>query len=69
MDYGDFTKDEKAKASTRTPFVVKQRKDMVTDLEKCYTTMQSIQPLHSQARRPLGRFHSCKKLSLQLFWK
>ena len=30
----DFTKVRKRKASTRTPFVVKQRKEMVTDLEK-----------------------------------
>ena len=35
----DFTKMRKRKASTRTPFVVKQRKDMVTDLEKCCMTM------------------------------
>ena len=28
---------------------------MVTDLEKCCTITQSIQPLHSQARRPLAR--------------
>ena len=28
----------KRKASTRTPFVVKQRKEMVTNLEKCCTT-------------------------------
>jgi len=29
----------KRNASTRTPFVVKQRKDVVTDLEKCCTIM------------------------------
>ena len=34
---------------------MKQRKDIVTDLDNCYTTTYSIQPLHSQARRPLGR--------------
>ena len=34
---------------------------MVTDLEKCCMTTQLIQPLHSQARRPLGRYHSRKK--------
>ena len=51
----------KKKASTRTPFVVKQRKDTMTDLEKCCMTTQLIQPLHSQARRPLGRYHSRKK--------
>ena len=45
----------KRKASIRTPSVVKQRKDIVTDLDNCYTTTYSIQPLHSQARRPLGR--------------
>ena len=48
-------------------FVVKQRKEMVTDLEKCCTPTDSIQPLHSQARRPLGHFHSWKELSLRLF--
>jgi len=42
--YGKFTKDEKEKSQYA--------------LEKCCTTTQSIQPLHSQARRPLGHFHS-----------
>ena len=38
---GDSTKDKKKrKASTRTPFVVKKRKEMVTDLEKCCTILQ-----------------------------
>ena len=37
--YGDSTKDEEEKSSTRTPFVVKQRKEMVTDLEKCCMTL------------------------------
>jgi len=39
--YGDFTKDENEKASTKTPFVVKQRQDEVTDLEKCCMTTTS----------------------------
>ena len=30
---------QRARKSTRTLFVVKQRKEMVTDLEKCCTTM------------------------------
>ena len=47
------------KASTRTPFV--HRKDVVTDLEKCCITIQSIQPFHSQARRAPGCSHSRKK--------
>ena len=34
----DFTKDKKEKSQYQTPFVVKQRKEMVTDLEKCFTT-------------------------------
>jgi len=59
--YGDFTKGEKEKASTRTPFVVEQRKDVMTDLEKCCMTTELIQPLHSQVRTPLGRFHCRKK--------
>jgi len=39
--YGDFIKDENEKASTKTPFVVKQRQDEVTDLEKCCITTTS----------------------------
>jgi len=37
--YGGLHKDEKEKKGTKTPFVVKQRKDMVTDLEKCCMLM------------------------------
>jgi len=36
----------KRKASNRTPFVVKQRKSMVTDLEKC--CMVTVDPATSQ---------------------
>ena len=35
--YRDFTKDEKT-VPARTLFVVKKRKEPVTDLEKCCTT-------------------------------
>ena len=37
-------------------FVVKQRKETVTDLKKSCTTTQSIQPLHSQSEETSGTF-------------
>jgi len=33
---------------TRTPFVVKQRKETVTDLEKCCMTIYVVDPAASQ---------------------
>lgn len=33
--YGDFTKDKREKSYQDTICIVKQRKDMVTDLKKC----------------------------------
>ena len=47
---------QRTRKSTRTLFVVKQREETVTDLEKCCTTTQSIQPLHSQSQETSGAF-------------
>ena len=47
---------QRTRKSTRTLFVVKQRKEMVADLEKCCMTTQSIQPLHSQSEETSGAF-------------
>ena len=47
---------QRMRKSARTLFVVKQRKETVTDLKKSCTTTQSIQPLHSQSEETSGTF-------------
>ena len=66
--YGEFTKDEKENASTKTPFVVKHRKDMVTDLEKCCMTNVVNLATSQPSEETSGAFPFTVKLSLQLFW-